>query len=585
MSRAKEESEPARPWAIRSRARSATDGNGSAHAGSGAPLPRDVSHAPEQLLVETAVVTSGEPATDLAEANQRLAHLGGQLERLRTFLRLTDEGIWCFEFSPPVPLSSQIDQALELAMERGRLVECNDALARMYGYARADDLIGMPVRDFIAVLSPQNVAYLHEFWRRGLRLHDGESHEVDREGRSKFFLNNLMAVVTNGCMTQVWGTQRDISERKQLEARLLQAQKMEAIGQLAGGVAHDFNNMLMVIAGNISVVLDSETLPLDDADALREAQQAAERATDLTRQLLTFSRRGAMQLEPVDLRQTLQRVCQMLRRLIHESISFELDLCEDAPRVFSDVGQIEQMLVNLALNARDAMPEGGVLRFSLRLEQNSGRPWLLLQVSDTGRGMSPETRARMFDPFFTSKPQGEGTGLGLSVVYGIVARCGGTIDVRSELQRGTTILVRLPGMARDAVSGRSSAVPRPRVRAATVLLVEDQTNVLELIQRFLRASGHRVISARDAQEGLEVASAHPGAIDLLICDVVMPGVNGVEFARKLQERRPEVRVLLMSGYSDLPELADALAGDARFVAKPFTKNELDRHIGELLGTE
>jgi two-component system cell cycle sensor histidine kinase/response regulator CckA len=581
LSRAREENELARPWAIRSRVRPATDENASARAGNGGPLPRDVSQAPEQLLVETAIAPSESPATDLGDANRRIALLGGQLERLRTFLRLTDEGIWCFEFDPPVPLSTQIDQALELAMERGHLVECNDALARMYGYARADDLIGLPVRDFIAVLSPQNVAYLHEFWRRGLRLHDGESHEVDREGRSKFFLNNLMAVVTNGCMTQVWGTQRDITERKQLESRLLQAQKMEAIGQLAGGVAHDFNNMLMVIAGNISVVLDSESLPLEDADALREAQQAAERATDLTRQLLTFSRRGAMQLEPVDLRQTLERVCQMLRRLIHESIAFELDLCEDAPRVYSDVGQVEQMLVNLALNARDAMPDGGVLRFVLRVEQNAGRPWLLLQVSDTGRGMSPETRARMFDPFFTSKPQGEGTGLGLSVVYGIVARCGGTIDVRSELQRGTTILVRLPGMARDAAS--RAIAPRPqRARAATVLLVEDQANVLELIQRFLRASGHRVISARDAQE---VASAHPGAIDLLICDVVMPGVNGVEFARKLQERRPEIRVLLMSGYSDLPELADALAGDARFVAKPFTKHELDRHIGELLGTE
>jgi PAS domain S-box-containing protein len=533
--------------------------------------------------VETATASSEKPATDLVEANQRIARLGGQLERLRTFLRLTDEGIWCFEFAPPVPLSSPIERALELAMERGRLVECNDALAQMYGYACADDLNGIPLRDFIAVLSPQNVAFLQEFWRRGLRLHDGESHEVDRDGRSKFFLNNLMAVVADGCMTQVWGTQRDITERKQLESRLLQAQKMEAIGQLAGGVAHDFNNMLMVIAGNISVALDSETLPVDDADALREAQQAAERATDLTRQLLTFSRRGAMQLEAVDLPQTLQRVCQMLRRLIHESIAFELDLCDDAPRVYSDVGQLEQMLVNLALNARDAMPDGGVLRFSLRVEQDAGRPWLLLQVSDTGRGMSPETRARMFDPFFTSKPQGEGTGLGLSVVYGIVARCGGTIDVQSELQRGTTILVRLPGMARSAA--RANVPLQPRVRSATVLLVEDQANVLELIQRFLRASGHRVLCARDAQEGLEIAVAHAGAIDLLIGDVVMPGVNGVEFARKLQEHRPEVRVLLMSGYSDLPELADALAGDARFVAKPFTKNEMDRHIAELLGVE
>jgi PAS domain S-box-containing protein len=582
MSRARDENEPTLSWTVRTRARREIDGPGAGAPTNPTTGPLDVSRAPDHLLVAASVAANEEPARDLDEANQRLSRMRGQLDRLRTFLRLTDEGIWCFEFDPPVPLSADTDQAMSMALERGRLVECNDALARMYGYGRADELIGTCVRDFFAMASPQNVSYLHEFWRRGLRLTDGESHEVDRDGRSKFFLNNLMAVVADGHMTQVWGTQRDITERKQLESRLLQAQKMEAIGQLAGGVAHDFNNMLMVIAGNIGVVLDSDTIPLDDAEALREAQQAAERATDLTRQLLTFSRRGAMQLEPVDLRQTLGRVCQMLRRLIHESIAFELDLCEDAPSVFSDVGQIEQMLVNLALNARDAMPDGGVLRFTLRVETSAGRPWLLLHVTDTGRGMTPETRARMFDPFFTSKPQGEGTGLGLSVVYGIVARCGGTIDVRSEVQRGTTITVRLPGMARDAALVRGRAIPPIRTRPATVLLVEDQANVLELIQRFLRASGHRVISARDAQEGLDVAMAHPDSIDLLICDVVMPGANGVEFARKLQERRPEVRVLLMSGYSDLPELANALAGDARFVAKPFTKNELDRHISELL---
>ncbi len=507
-----------------------------------------------------------------------------ELKRYRSFIRLSDAAIWCFDFKPGIPTGLGADEALEIALQTGVMVECNDNLAAMYGYESGEELLGTPLHTFIARF-PQNREYLHAFWKQGLRLADGESTETHRDGTTRSFLNTLIGSVTEGKLVQVWGTQRDVTERKLLEARLLEAQRMEAVGQLAGGIAHDFNNMLMVVVGNLGVVLEQTPLESEDEDALREALRAADRATELTRQLLTFSRRTLVRREPVSLQAAIHNVFRMLRRVVHENIRFEFDLEEATPPIFADLSEIEQMLINLVVNARDAMPEGGTLSLCLTEEtDDENASWVVLRIGDTGLGMDEDTRARIFEPFFTSKERSTGTGLGLSVVYGIVKRCGGSIEAESELGVGSEFLVRFPALRTASWEAPLDAptLPKEPARSATVLLLEDRRDVLLLIRRFLEASGHRVLSAEHPTAAFELIESQTDPIDILLCDVVMPGTNGTEFAKALLKRSPRTRVILMSGYADVPELTQHQSWGARFMTKPFSRSDLDEQIRQSL---
>ena len=402
------------------------------------------------------------------------------------------------------------------------------------------------------------------------------------------------------------GTITDITERKQVEKALReseeqfrQAQKMEAVGRLAGGVAHDFNNLLMVMRGYGELLLNQ----LDANDPLRrnaeEIQKAAERATALTQQLLAFSRKQVLQPKVLDLNAVVTDVEKMLRRLIGEDIELTAVLDLALGRVKADPGQIEQIILNLAVNARDAMPQGGRLTLktaNVTLDQAYVRqhldatpgPYVLLAVSDTGVGMDAETRSHIFEPFFTTKEAGKGTGLGLSTVYGIVKQSGGTIWVESAPGRGTTFEIYLPLVEEAAASGElHPALPAPTPGGTeTSLVVEDEMSVRKLAAEFLGSNGYRVLEAQDGAEALQVCEEHRAPIHLLLTDVVMPGMSGRELAVRLVGARPEMKVIYVSGYTDDAIVQHGVREEGTvFLQKPFSLDTLARTVREALDSK
>jgi|HubBroStandDraft_1064217.scaffolds.fasta_scaffold17151_3 signal transduction histidine kinase/CheY-like chemotaxis protein len=384
-----------------------------------------------------------------------------------------------------------------------------------------------------------------------------------------------------------------VGKRQRLEGELRQAQKMEAIGRLAGGVAHDFNNMLSIILGYTSLMLEGRAE--DDAlhEPLVEVKRAGERSADLTRQLLAFSRQEAIETQVFDVGAVADDTLKMVRRVVGENIevtatrAFEPCLAEFAS------GQIEQILMNLVVNARDAMPRGGRLEIDTRLttlgaadaaEHEPLEPgrYVVLTVRDNGIGMDPQTKERIFEPFFTTKEQGRGTGLGLSTVFGIVHERGGRIEVESELGQGSCFRMILP-VAHAGELGPQTQRASVSVQAArTVLLVEDEDQVRGLVQRILRKRGYKVIAARDAREALARSEEYSGPIDLLLSDVMMPGMCGPELADRLLARRPLLKILFMSGYTDAFSPSDLGRGTGRvFLQKPITPDVLGQKIRDM----
>ncbi|MFN8458930.1 MAG: response regulator [Anaerolineae bacterium] len=389
---------------------------------------------------------------------------------------------------------------------------------------------------------------------------------------------------------------RDISERKaaeeakaKLEAQLRQAQKMESIGRLAGGVAHDFNNLLTVILGYSDLM--QAQLPADDPlqDKVEQIQQAAERAESLTRQLLAFSRKQMLAPVVLDLNDLVENLRKMLGRLIGEDISLTTMLQAGLWSVKADPGQIEQVIMNLAVNARDAMPAGGRLILETHNVQENqserlGSPQVLLVVTDSGHGMDEATVARIFEPFFTTKEQGKGTGLGLATVYGIVKQSGGEITVESQPGQGTSFKIYLPA---HEVTLAHSFSPRPQQVARpgyeTILLVEDNEMVRNLVRVALRNYGYTLLEAEQGDQALTLAEQHEGGLDLLLTDVVMPQMSGREVAERLKARYPHLKVLFMSGYTDDEVIRHGLLTDeVEFISKPFSPSFLAAKVREML---
>jgi two-component system cell cycle sensor histidine kinase/response regulator CckA len=382
---------------------------------------------------------------------------------------------------------------------------------------------------------------------------------------------------------------RDRTEQRTLEEQLRQVQKMEAVGRLAGGLAHDFNNLLSVMRGYAETL--SEEFGRDEAaaTALREIQRAAERATALTRQLLAFGRRQVMQPHVIDLNLVVQDTRRLLDRLIGEDIRLETDLAADLWPVRADAGQIGQVLLNLAVNARDAMPEGGRVRVRTAnveagscAELGADGDWIVLSVEDTGVGMDAATRGRIFEPFFTTKEPGAGTGLGLAVVYGIVEQSGGRLAVSSEPGRGTTIRVFLPRAASPPTATTAPAREPASARTAggeTILVAEDEPAVAGLVRSILTRSGYHVIVAGSMADALREVAAADERVDLLLTDVVMPGGSGRELAGRLAELHPDVPVLYMSGYPADAVLRHGIEESrVAFLEKPFTTAALLRSV-------
>jgi signal transduction histidine kinase/CheY-like chemotaxis protein len=385
-----------------------------------------------------------------------------------------------------------------------------------------------------------------------------------------------------------------ISERKAFEEQYRQAQKMEAIGKLAGGVAHDFNNLLTVISGYAENIRTATGATGPVREYAGHVIDAAERAAGLTRQLLAYSRQQLLSPRVLELSDVVDRMGGMLRRLIGEDIRLVVEHRSGPCWVRVDPSQIEQVLLNLAVNARDAMRTGGTLTISTTLDtvdeatararaDLTAGPCVLLRVHDTGEGMPTDVMARAFDPFFTTKELGRGTGLGLATVYGIVKQSGGSVWIESAPGQGTTVCVSLPRWEAEEAGIQPPTMPVTSRREAVILVVEDESTVRALVCRTLEQAGHQVIEAVDGAGGLDAAMAHGGDIDLVVTDVVMPVMGGREMASRLLARRPGLRFLFVSGYPDDARAPGELAGSAGdFLAKPFTPGELVARVDELL---
>jgi len=387
---------------------------------------------------------------------------------------------------------------------------------------------------------------------------------------------------------------RDTTEQKRFQREFFVAQKMEAIGRLAGGIAHDFNNLLTAIIGYSQMSLAR----LHSQDPMRkdieEVESAGQRAAALTGQLLAFSRKQVVQPQVLALNTVVTGLTKMLQRLIGEDIELETSLDPDAWHVKADRGQIEQIIMNLAVNSRDAMPEGGNLTIetsNVKLDEDyasghidaSPGPYVMLAITDSGSGMDKETESRIFEPFFTTKEQGRGTGLGLSTVYGIVKQSGGSIGVYSEPGRGTTFKVYLPRVE-ESVDTKAGKLQDDCARGTeTVLIIEDSDTVRKLARKLLQEDGYTVLEASSGDDGWQISEQHNGPIDLLLTDVVMPGTSGRDIAQRLTARRPRMRVLYMSGYTDDAIVRHrVLDSTAPFIQKPFTRDALIRRVREVL---
>jgi two-component system cell cycle sensor histidine kinase/response regulator CckA len=478
--------------------------------------------------------------------------------------------------------------------ETMRFREVNDAALAMYGYSR-DEMLAMSLGGLV-------VRDQHGDMRDGVNtvLAEGDVHVMQRCHRTKS--GAVLDVEVRAFRLAVDGRPsilsvvRDVTEQRRLQAQLVQSQKMEAIGSLAGGVAHDFNNLLSVILSYASMALDR----LKPGEPMREElgaiEAAGKKAAGLTRQLLAFSRKQVLQPQLVDLNQIAQGFEQMLRRLLGEHIELSLLLDPKIGRVFADAGQIEQVIMNLVVNAHDAMPDGGYLTIEtaeavldeayalLHLGVTPGR-YVMVAVTDTGSGMDAETQEHIFEPFFTTKEPGRGTGLGLSTVYGIVKQSGGHLWVYSELAKGTTFKVYLP---RSDASAGATLAPLPDAGASlrgseTILVVEDEPSVRATMRAILRRQGYNVLEATNGGEALLICEQFGAKIHLLLTDVVMPRMNGRQLAARLEQVRTEMKVLFVSGYTENTIIHHGIldAGIA-YLQKPITPDALARKVRAVL---
>ena len=478
----------------------------------------------------------------------------------------------------------------------GKFLDVNPALITMLGYQTSDELLALEPREHLFQDPPEQDRLLKEYRERGRldgvevkwRRKDGNAITVRLNGRA------VSSPEEPEELLEVFA--EDITERRELEAQFRQAQKMEAVGRLAGGVAHDFNNLLMVISGYTEVLLEQANASDSHYQGVLSIQQAADRATTLTRQLLAFSRKQLLELKVVDVNSIVEDMERLLRPLIGEDIELATKLASDGGHTRADAGQLEQVLMNLVVNAKDAMPDGGKITIQTsdvtvdeldRREHTfleAGR-YVLLSVTDTGYGMDEETKSRIFEPFFTTKDKGKGTGLGLSTVYGIVKQSGGYIVTQSEPGKGTSFRIYLP---RVEEPGEHTEANRHSVQpvggSETVLLVEDEESVRELVRHTLVTKGYRVLEADHGEAGLEVAANHSGPIDILITDVVMPGMGGRALAQQMLRTYPAMKVLFLSGYTEDAVIQGVLDPGTAFLQKPFTLQALSRKVRDVLSS-
>lgn len=522
-------------------------------------------------------------------------------ERYRAFIKQSTEGIWRFEVKYPFSIELPVEEQIEQIYRNTYLAECNDAMALQYGFLRSEELIGKRVDDFLIRHESANEEQLRLFIESKYRLDDTETIETDINGQQKYFLSNLIGNIEDNKLVRIWGTKRDITLIRQTEQAFLEAenqrrqsQKIEAIGRLAGGIAHDFNNFLAVIMLQADML--NLQIPADNPirHRVNEIKEVTTSAAEMVRQLLAFSRKQPMQPQPIVLNQLIREFIKLLRPLVGENISVELDLADDLGVCFVDHSQITQILINLVVNARDAMPNGGAIiietsnivlnKRSVRHKAQPVGSYVQLMVSDSGVGIDSTIQEKIFEPFFTTKELGKGTGLGLATVYGIVKQLDGFVWVTSEIDQGTTFKIQFPRIDQAAeivqVEKSDSAIPQGK---ETILLVEDEEQVRRATVEVLNSLGYQVFEANSGAQAIQLAEQFDKQIHLLITDVLMPRMNGKELAEKVKTIHPETNILFMSGHADdVIAHHGILEENIHFLSKPFSHSAFAVKIREVL---
>ncbi|HEV2446417.1 MAG TPA: PAS domain S-box protein, partial [Candidatus Sulfopaludibacter sp.] len=528
---------------------------------------------------------------DLQVANTQLEH---RVElRTAELIHANEELQKAIEVREAVLQSSPL--AIWAIDREGKVMFWNPAAEQIFGWSAAE-VIGKPLPIIVEEQRQEYEQWLHRFLG-GESLKGVERGRCRRDG-SRIDVSIWTAPLrdTHGAIRGTLAIDSDITQRRLLEEQFRQSQKLEAVGRLAGGVAHDFNNLLTVIMGYVEMLmLEAQDRP-DLLGYAEEVQYAAGRASALTGQLLAFSRRQISQPRVLDLNEIVTHSTKLLRRVIGEDLEISTHLDPGLGLVKADPIHIDQVIMNLVVNARDAMGQGGKLTIetaAVTLDENyTGRhigvtpgPYVMLAISDTGCGMSDETKSRLFEPFFTTKEAGKGTGLGLSIVYGIVKQNGGEIVVYSELGKGTTFKIDLPIAEAPAALPAGEQRTQQARGSETVLVCEDEPGIRKLVIALLTKQGYRVLETENPRDALEILQAHNGSIHLLLTDIVMPRVNGFELARQARALRPNIRVLYMSGYTDNHVSASwNLDPSTPFLHKPFTAATLAQRVREALET-
>ena len=532
------------------------------------------------------LIGRGEPVRDMSG---RITHLRGTVQDITERKRAEAE------HARLVTAVEQSAEAVVITNTNGDIEYVNPAFTSITGYRR-EEVLGRNPR--ILKSDRQDLTFYHQLWAT---ISDGQPWHGELINRRKDGMDyveemNITPVRdASGKVIHYIATKQDVTERKALQVRFQQAAKMEAVGRLAGGVAHDFNNHLTVINGYCELLMDKFRSDKEAGAYLKEVKDAGERAASLTRQLLAFSRLQVLAPQVLDLNDVVSNVEKMLRRLIGEDLKLRTVLAPSLWQVKADRGQIEQVIMNLVVNARDAMPHGGEIVIetaNVELDSDYARihpgsspgPYMMLAVSDTGIGMSAETQAHVFEPFFTTKEQGKGTGLGLAMVYGTVKQSGGYIWVLSEPGQGTTFRIYLPRVDEVKESIPVSHTPEHLVAGTeTILLVEDEEGVRVLAARILQRAGYQVLESTTAEDAFQIGERHAGPIELLLADVVLPGTNGRKVAERLALLRPDMKILYMSGYADDSIVRRGLLEtNMAFLQKPFTPTSLARKVREVL---
>jgi two-component system, cell cycle sensor histidine kinase and response regulator CckA len=536
----------------------------------------------------------------------RLARLGEAVRRAIDLRRLRAERIWAMgalrqsEERYRLVSEASSDYVYSLRVDPDGALTCEwitDPFTRITGFDAAE----INERGWMSLCHPDDLAIAAQHQESLLA---GRSDSVDirivtkdkRVRWMRVYDRPILSEPVNGDsesvnddeagqVSRIYGAAQDITVQKQLEEQLLQSRKMEAIGQLAGGVAHDFNNLLTVICGYGDLLTKQPEISETGREYAQEILEAAKRAAQLTRQLLAFGRRQVLQLRTVNLNGVARDLEKLLRRLIGEDVELRTAYAADPGLVKVDPGQIEQVIMNLVVNARDAMPKGGLLTIETANVDLDGMPHVMLTVTDSGSGMDSETAARVFEPFFTTKEIGKGTGLGLAMTYGIVKQSGGDIRVYTELGRGTTFKIYLPRLER-AEEPAAESVPfnlRKVQGTETILVLEDENALRGLIRQVLSRAGHTVLDTGDPEEAIQLCQRHPGDIALFITDMVLPKLSGPQVAERVLQLRPGVRIIYTSGYPGKASIPNRLRQyGTTFFEKPFTPDTLVRKVRAVL---